>query len=158
MPKKQTEQWFEEYGESHRHATNAAIHWVCVPAIFWSLLGLLWVLPVPAAWVEAAPLFNWALPAMVAATVFYVWLSPPIAAGMLFFMALCYAGLVLLEIASPWPIGRVAAIVFGLAWIGQFVGHRIEGKKPAFLRDAIFLPIGPAWLLAKLYRRIGQKY
>ncbi len=45
-----------------------------------------------------------------------------------------------------------AAVVFVLAWIGQFVGHRIEGRKPSFLEDVKFLLVGPAWLLSFVYR------
>jgi uncharacterized membrane protein YGL010W len=47
---------------------------------------------------------------------------------------------------------------FGLLWIAQFVGHRIEGNRPAFLADLQFLLIGPAWVLASLYRRLGIPY
>ncbi len=52
----------------------------------------------------------------------------------------------------------VSATVFVLAWIGQFVGHRVEGRKPAFLEDLRSLLIGPAWVLAFVYRRIGVAY
>ena len=58
----------------------------------------------------------------------------------------------------PWPIWQISAVVFTLAWIGQFIGHRIEGKKPSFFQDAAFLLIGPAWLMSSLYRKMGQKY
>jgi len=44
------EQWLQEYGESHRHATNKTLHWICVPIIVVSLIGLLWSLPTPQAW------------------------------------------------------------------------------------------------------------
>ena len=45
--------------------------------------------------------------------------------------------------------------VFVVAWIAQFVGHKIEGRKPSFLTDLTYLLIGPAWVLAKLYRKLG---
>ena len=45
----------------------------------------------------------------------------------------------------------------GLAWIGQLIGHKIEGKKPAFLPDLVFLLIGPAWLMSKIYAKIAQR-
>jgi len=47
---------------------------------------------------------------------------------------------------------------FVLAWIGQFVGHKIEGKKPSFFEDLKFLLIGPAWLIAFVLKKIGVKY
>ena len=52
----------------------------------------------------------------------------------------------------------VAAAVFVLAWIGQFIGHAIEGRKPSFLEDVKFLLVGPAWLLHFIYRRVGIAY
>ena len=33
-----------------------------------------------------------------------------------------------------------------IAWIGQFIGHKIEGAKPSFFEDLQFLLIGPAWV------------
>lgn len=48
MPPKSADQWFAEYGESHQNHTNELIHWVCVPVIFFCVLGLIWSLPVPA--------------------------------------------------------------------------------------------------------------
>ena len=45
----------------------------------------------------------------------------------------------------------------GLAWIGQLIGHKLEGKKRALLHDLVFLPIGPAWLMSKIYAKIGQR-
>lgn len=134
---------FERYGESHRHPTNNAIHWVCVPLITWSLLALLW------SWSPAA-----AYVLIGVAMVFYLTLSFTIAAGMLAVSAIMVYPLTLLG-GATLPI---AVAVFVVAWIGQFVGHRIEGKKPSFLEDVRFLLIGPAWLLGMLYRRLGIAY
>ena len=52
----------------------------------------------------------------------------------------------------------VSVAVFVLAWVGQFIGHAIEGKRPSFFKDVQFLLIGPIWLLAELYRRAGIPY
>jgi uncharacterized membrane protein YGL010W len=156
--KKTADQWFAEYGESHQDHANELIHWICVPAIFCCVLGFVWSLPVPGAWEEAAPWFNWSLVAMALAAGFYVRLSPALSAGMLFFMALCYGALELLELFAPWPVWKICGAVFVLAWIGQFIGHRIEGKKPSFLKDIVFLLIGPAWLMSMVYRKLGQRY
>ena len=49
-------------------------------------------------------------------------------------------------------------IVFIFAWILQFLGHKIEGKKPSFFKDIQFLLIGPAWLLAFIYNSFKIKY
>lgn len=134
---------FARYGESHRHPTNKAIHWICVPLITWSVLAFAWAL---------SPALAVAL--VIAACAFYAWLSLAIALGMLAVLAL---------MAYPLPragelLVPIAGAVFVLAWIGQFIGHRIEGRKPSFLDDVKFLLIGPAWLLAALYRRLGIPY
>jgi uncharacterized membrane protein YGL010W len=49
----------------------------------------------------------------------------------------------------------LAIAVFVVAWIAQFVGHKIEGRKPSFLTDLTYLLIGPAWVLAKGLRKLG---
>jgi uncharacterized membrane protein YGL010W len=133
----------DRYGEFHRNPVNKAIHWVCVPLIVWSVLGALW---------SASPIAAYA--AIGATMVFYLWLSPPLALGMLGAIALMVWPLTLL--GSRMLIVSIA--VFVAAWIGQFIGHVLEGRKPAFLEDLRSLLIGPVWLLADLYRRLGIAY
>jgi uncharacterized membrane protein YGL010W len=137
---------FEAYGESHRDPRNKAIHWVCVPLICWSVLALLWA---------ASPWLAWAV--VAGAMIFYVWMSPPIAVGML---AVATAMLTPLVVWQPvWREAlTAAAAVFVAAWIGQFVGHHIEGRRPSFLQDVRSFLVGPAWLLGSLYRRLGIHY
>ena len=48
--------------------------------------------------------------------------------------------------------------IFVLAWIGQFIGHKIEGEKPSFFEDLQFLLIGPDWLLGAIYQKLGIRY
>ena len=134
---------FDRYGESHRDPTNKAIHWICVPLITWSVLAALWA---------ASPLAAYA--GIALAIGFYAWLSPLIAVGMLAIAALMVYPLPLLGAR----VLVVAVAVFVLAWIGQFIGHRIEGKKPSFFEDVKFLLVGPAWLLGFIYRRLGIAY
>ena len=134
---------FEQYGEFHRHPTNKAIHWVCVPLIVWSVLGVVW---------SVAPLAAYV--AIAAALVFYGWLSPRLALGMLVVLALMLWPLTLL---GPHAL-VVCLVVFVTAWIGQFVGHVFERRRPAFLDDVRSFLIAPAWLLGALYRRLGLSY
>lgn len=131
--------WLEEYGESHRNPVNKAVHWICVPLITFSVLGMLWALH-PAAAVAFAAL----------ATVFYVSLSLPLALGMVLVSVAMLAGIRLL----PHPFWTSLAI-FVAAWIGQFWGHYVEGRKPSFFKDLQFLLVGPVWLLNFVYRRAG---
>jgi len=156
-PRKTADQWFAEYGESHQNHANETIHWVCVPVIFFCVLGLVRSIPVPAGLAETAPWFDWALPFMVLALVFYLRLSPLLSLGLLTFMTCCYAGVLALELHGRWPVWRICLALFVLAWIGQFIGHKIEGKKPSFFKDVVFLLIGPAWLMSMVYRKFGQR-
>jgi uncharacterized membrane protein YGL010W len=58
----------------------------------------------------------------------------------------------------PWPLWLTALVIFVIAWIGQFAGHALEGKRPSFFKDVQFLLIGPLWLVAAAYRRVGLPY
>ena len=149
--------WLDEYGESHINPLNKAIHWVCVPLIVASLVGLLWSLPVPPALSRVSPLLNWGVLFMLAALVYYSLLSFRLALGMLLFSALLIAAL---HYASgfPMPLWQLCVAVFVIAWIGQFIGHMIEGRRPSFFKDVQFLLIGPIWLMGFIYRRLGIRY
>ena len=129
-----------KYSESHLNHTNEMIHFICVPVIVFSLLGLLWAID---------PLV--AIAGTAAAMVYYIRLSPPFAIGMLVMAALM---LVLLSLMPAQTVLPMSIAIFVLAWIGQFIGHKIEGKKPSFLEDLRFLLIGPLFVLSFLYRRL----
>ena len=146
-----------EYGESHRNETNKAVHWVCVPAIVWSLMALLWSFPVPA-FLASVPGLNWLTLLLVPSLVYYLLLSWPLAIGFVVFTAACIAVIQVYLLWSPLPLWQFAIAVFAIAWIGQFWGHKIEGKKPSFFKDVQFLLIGPAWLMSFIYKRLGLAY
>jgi uncharacterized membrane protein YGL010W len=149
--------WLSEYGASHQHPTNKLLHWICVPPIVLSVLGFLWSVPVPATFAALSPWLNWATLAAAAAVVYYLALSPALAAGVLVaFVAL----LALTEALThlPWPLWVTSLTIFVIAWIGQFLGHAVEGKRPSFFKDLQFLLIGPLWLLAAAYRRFSIPY
>lgn len=132
------------YAESHLNPKNEVIHFICIPLIMFSFLGMLWALH---------PLV--ALGVTLACLAYYFRLSVPFALGMVL------ASAALLWILSLLPQGRVleiSVIVFVLAWIGQFIGHKIEGKKPSFFEDVRFLLIGPLFVLGFLYRRLNIAY
>ena len=149
--------WLQEYGESHRNPTNKLLHAICVPLIVLAVLGLLWAIPVPAPVARITPLLNWATAVVAAGLVYYALLSRRLALGMLPVMALF--GLVLLRLgALTVPLWQTCLAIFVVAWIGQFVGHAIEGRRPSFFKDLQFLLIGPLWLLGFVYRRAGLRY
>ncbi|MGH8496511.1 MAG: DUF962 domain-containing protein [Gammaproteobacteria bacterium] len=151
------EQWLDEYGESHRNATNKLLHWVCVPLIVLSLVGLLWSIPVPQAFEDISPALNWATAFLMAAVVYYFVLSTSLAIGMVPVLAAIVLIVIWLDSLEP-PLWLISAAIFAAAWVGQFIGHAIEGKRPSFFKDIQFLMIGPAWLLSALYRRLGISY
>jgi uncharacterized membrane protein YGL010W len=156
--KKSADQWFAEYGECHHNSVNEVIHWICIPAIMLSVLGLLWSIPMPASWGSLSDYVNVATLFLVASLIFYFRLSPMLAAGMLAIAVLFLALIIGYGRAGWTSVWSVALGIFVVAWILQFVGHKIEGKKPAFFQDLQFLLIGPLWLLGFIYRRVGIPY
>lgn len=149
--------WLDEYDLSHEHPTNKLLHWICVPPIVLSVIGLLWSIPVPGAFAAISPWLNWATLTAVAVLVYYLALSPALAAGALVAFAVLFA-IARALMTLPWPLWAISLVIFVLAWIGQFIGHAIEGKRPSFFKDVLFLLIGPLWLLAAVYRRLGVRY
>jgi uncharacterized membrane protein YGL010W len=149
--------WFGEYGASHANPTNKLLHWICVPLIVLSLMGLLWSIPVPDAMATLSPWLNWATLAALLACVYYLMLSVRLAVGIALGFALLFAVVNALDSLS-WPLWVTSLVIFVVAWIGQFIGHAVEGKRPSFFKDVQFLMIGPLWLLGSLYRRLGIAY
>ena len=152
------EQWLDEYGSSHRNPTNEALHWICVPVILWCVLGLLWITPFPSGIRAATPFANWATLISLLAFVYYALLSLPLALGILPLLALMLWSLDALSRNAPAPLWLICVTLFVLAWIGQFIGHAIEKQRPSFFKDLQFLLIGPLWLLANVYRRLGIRF
>ncbi len=152
------DQLLATYGESHQNATNKLIHWVCVPAIMFSLLALLYAIPFP--W-ERTMWANWAVVLLAGAWLYYSILSLAMLFGFLVIGSLMLWGIHGLYAAVGFDAGRLAlwaVIIFVVAWIGQFIGHKIEGKKPAFVKDVQYLLVGPAWLLHFIFNKTGVKY
>ena len=152
------DQWLSEYGDSHRNAVNEALHWICVPVILWCVLGLLWITPFPAAVRAVIPAANWATVVTLLALIYYALLSVRLALGVLPLLLLMLWSIDALSGNSAAPLWLICVALFVLAWIGQFIGHAIEGKRPSFFKDVQFLLIGPLWLLSNLYRRAGLRF
>ena len=149
-------EWFGNYSQDHRHPTNRLIHWICVPLILWTVMAALWVIPVPPS--IGRPGF-WCGMAMVAAFAFYWKMSKPVGIAMLIvFVVFGLLTEVLYRVLGPVDLLWLAIGVFVVAWIGQFIGHHIEGARPSFLTDLAYLLIGPAWLAGKVMRRLHIPY
>ncbi|AOW10493.1 Mpo1 family 2-hydroxy fatty acid dioxygenase [Flavobacterium gilvum] len=148
-------QWFDEYAVSHQNPQNKAIHYICVPAIFFSIVGLL--MSIPSGFLNNLLGFNqpiienWAAVILIFVLLFYLRLSVAMAAKITVFSILC--------LTINYYIGQLLTLwffslsVFVIAWIGQFYGHKIEGKKPSFLKDIQFLLIGPAWVVHNIFSK-----
>jgi len=146
--------WLGEYGQSHTDPTNKLLHRVCVPLIVLAITGLLWSAPVPAAVAGVSPWLNWATLVAILALLYYATLSIRLAVG----VAVAFVAMFVTVLATstlPWPLWASSLAIFVAAWIGQFIGHAVEGTRPSFFKDLQFLLIGPLWLVAALYRRLG---
>jgi|SRR5690554_6805210 len=159
---KTMQDWFDAYGVSHTNPTNKAIHWICVPLIFYSILGILSLVPFDFArgWFPEGfrPFVHLGTLLVLSAIVFFFRLSASIAIGMLIvsFLMLWFVAQSFVAFGDQAWLFFVS--VFVLSWIGQFIGHKIEGEKPSFFDDLKFLLIGPAWLLHFIYRKVGISY
>ena len=151
-------QWLDDYGESHRNHANKALHWICVPVIAWCVIGLLWSMPFPNAIRAAHPAANWGSIAVFAALIYYSLLSVPLTLGALPLLLGFLWSIDRVDRNAGVPLWSICLVLFVLAWIGQFIGHAIEGKRPSFFKDLQFLMIGPLWLLAAGYRQLGIRF
>lgn len=150
---------FAEYAESHRNATNKLIHWICVPLIFWTILGFISIIPsksIGFRYIGEISYVSFAAIALV--TLFYMRLSVLISVIMFFVMILMESFAYGVNIRFRGDSWMVYLSVFIATWILQFVGHKIEGKKPSFLKDLQFLLVGPIWLLSFVLKKLGIRY
>jgi uncharacterized membrane protein YGL010W len=140
---RKVDQLLAHYGESHRNPRNEHIHFVAIPLILVSLLGLMWA---------AHP---WVAIAFVAASlVYYARLSLVFLVAMTVVSALA---LLLVQAMGRWVL-PLSAGIFVVAWIAQFIGHKIEGRKPSFFEDLQYLWVGPLFVLSKLFERLGLRW
>jgi len=139
---KSVTEWFDEYSESHQNPTNKQIHWLCVPAILFSIIGII---------AHFSTLLTALL--LVLTLVFYARLDLVLAVA----MAALLVVMAWLIYTLPVGVGFYIAI-FVIAWIGQFYGHKIEGKKPSFFKDVQFLLIGPVWCMDAYLGKILPKW
>ena len=150
------QEWLDAYGVSHQNPLNKKIHWICVPLIFLSIVGLLWSIPKP--WGVDYIWLNFATIAIIPVFLFYARLSFSLTIGMMLWCCFCFVFCGFYNQFIEVPLWQTSIVVFVLAWIGQFYGHKIEGIKPSFFEDLQFLMIGPAWLMSFIYNRLGIRY
>jgi len=150
---------FAEYSKSHRNATNKLIHWICVPLIFWTILGFASLIPSPhfcASYFGCVSIISFIVIAFI--TFFYIRLSLLIAIVMAVIILIMEHFIYLTNISFGKQSWIVYLSVFVITWIFQLIGHKIEGQKPSFLKDLQFLLIGPIWLLGFILKKTGIRY
>jgi uncharacterized membrane protein YGL010W len=143
------------YGSSHRHPVNVAIHLVFVPVIIGSIfLALMRVaLPlggtkIPLAYVFAGVTFVYYLSLDVRSALALV----PIAGGLLFLARWASASL-----PASWLWGIAASGFFG-GYIAQFIGHAVEGRKPALVDHPIRgVLAAPLFMGVEVSRMLGLR-
>tara|TARA_B100000614_G_scaffold252696_1_gene265663 strand:+ start:4038 stop:4529 length:492 start_codon:yes stop_codon:yes gene_type:complete len=151
-------QWLDAYAETHQNPLNKKIHWICVPLIMISLFGILSQIKISFI-NDEIPIFLYLL--IVASILFYFSLSFSLTIGMIFVSSMFLYIVTSINSMFNNSLNQLLIIylaIFFISWIGQFVGHKIEGKKPSFFDDIKFLLIGPAWLLSFIYNKSGIKY
>lgn len=135
----------DEYASSHQNKTNKLIHYIAVPVIFWSITAMLWVVKLP--YVE-----NLAVVMTALISIYYISKDIKLAVQMIVISILCLLLNNYLEMLGM-PLFTIAIVLFVVAWIFQFIGHKIEGKKPSFFKDLQFLLIGPAWIVNQFFSK-----
>ena len=148
------QQLLDKYAESHQNKTNKIIHYFCVPAIFFSVIGLLMSIPSDLikdlTGISDSLYANWGVVALIPVFLFYIRLSLKMTFLILGFSILCILGNFQMKVfVELW---QASVVIFVISWIIQFYGHKIEGKKPSFLDDIKFLMIGPAWILDDIFK------
>lgn len=155
-PGRRIDWWLDQYAVCHRNPANKRIHYICVPVIVACVLGLCWAIPVPG---NFSPWINVATLVTALSIVFYLRLSPVLAVGMLCFTLPILGLFYWMTTSGHAPlVWQGSLVVFVVAWIFQFIGHKIEGAKPAFFEDLQFLMIGPLWILAHFMGKVGIKF
>lgn len=149
--------FLHDYGDSHRHPVNQWVHIFCVPAIFVSTLGLFWLIPIgqwlgldgaAAYWVNGGTLLA------VLCMPFYLRLSVGVSLLMLGWLAVSIVVVTLVD-RSALSLGWSALVLWLVAWAVQVWGHKVEGKKPSFTDDLVFLLVGPVFVSLELAYKLG---
>ena len=154
MTMRSMQDWLDSYSSDHQNLTNQRLHWLCVPPIVWSVLALLWTIPVPESYLRPGA---WAVLAIVLAFTWYWKHARRLALALLVaFAVIALITALLFDQLGAVRLRWLALAVFVVAWVGQFIGHKYEGRRPSFFTDLSYLLIGPAWLMEKLLRRVGM--
>lgn len=152
-----------EYGKSHQTKFNKSVHYFCVPAIFFSLIGIFSMIPTGNIFQDIVP--NSLLPfihfgtlIILIGSLYYLKLSFKLFVSMIIFSIIVLIGIQQIQLITIIPFWASMVGLFIIAWIIQLIGHNHEGKKPSFIKDIQFLMIGPAWTISHIFDAFNIKY
>ena len=131
------------YGESHQNKINIIIHKICVPLIMFSIIGLLYSIP-------SRFYMDWAAITLLVAMSFYSTLGQKVLSAMVLVYGIMY--LLVVFLSSQDNFFALMFTIFALSWVGQFIGHKVEGKKPSFMEDLKYLLVGPVWVFKRFLK------
>jgi len=144
-PLRKVDALLAHYGSSHTHPSNELIHFVAIPLIMLSLVGLIYALHPFAAYAFVAT-----------SMVYYARLSWVFFATMVLgSVAMLAAVQALDQLGILW---QTSVAIFVVGWVFQFIGHKLEGKKPSFFEDIQYLWVGPLFVISKLFQKIGIRW
>ena len=146
--------WLERFDKTHRQLTLPGLYSVSVLMVVTGTVGLLWTLPVPAEFQSISPLLNWGSAFLMAAAVYYFIISLSLAIGLLPFVV-ALAAVHLWLSTSGYSGLRVSLSLFVVGIIGIAVGQQRGSGALGVLLDLQHMMIAPAWMLSRIYRRIG---
>jgi uncharacterized membrane protein YGL010W len=162
LPQREIDVLFAEYEANRQHPSNRLIHWVCIPMILFSILGLAWSVPFPHLDFlgKYNGFLNWASFLIAFAGYYYYRLSPVLSYMMLllvFALSLIVVQFEKWELAGGPALWLVCTVVLLIAVTGLLIGQKIEGRRSSFLRNVKFVLIGPVWLLELFAVKFGIK-
>jgi uncharacterized membrane protein YGL010W len=152
----------DQYAAFHQKPINRLINYICIPLIVFSVIGFVWSLPFPQLKFLGVynGYLNWASFLIAFTIYYYMRLSPVLSYIMLLFLFAITFGVTQVQgvDAKGYLLPQVCVFIFVMANIAQFIGYRIEGKKPTFSDEFKFMLTAPVWLLSLVLKKFGIKY
>jgi uncharacterized membrane protein YGL010W len=152
----------DQYDSFHQKPANRLINYICIPLIVFSVVGFVWSLPFPQLKFLGAYItyLNWGSFLIAFSVYYYMRLSPIISYILLLILFAVVYVVIQLQLAekSGYLLPQVCIFIFVMANIAQFIGYRIEGKKPTFSDEFKFMLTAPIWLLSLVMKKFGVKY
>ena len=143
------------YAAYHRDATNKAIHFIFVPLIVWSAMGLL---------IQAG---SWPLGSLevtlahviaVALLIYYLWLDLPLGIAMVFLFTFMLVTALQVDAALGSTAWMLFLAVFAGSWVAQLVGHKaFEHRKPALVDNLWQVFVAPIFVMAEWAFALGLR-